>query len=225
MHESRSGTRQVVLLHGLGRTRRSMRRVERRLTEGGHHVINISYKWRSGDIATLAASVVAQLAHLGDDVRFDFVTHSLGSLVLRAAVAHHHLPLERVGRVVMLGPPNEGSEVADALAAGRIIGRICAALLGPAGAELGTVDRGVAARLPPVEFELGVIAGNRSDNPLFSAILGGENDGRVRVDRTRVAGMVDFIVVPVGHRRLVVASMVLEQVAHFLEVGVFKRPF
>jgi triacylglycerol lipase len=223
MPESLSTPRQVVLLHGLGRTRRSMRRVEQTLAARGHRVINISYKWRSGDVATLAGSVAAQLAGVGDDLPLDFVTHSLGSLVLRAAVAHGHLPLARVGRVVMLGPPNEGSEVADALAAGKVIGRMYAALVGPAGAELGTAERGIAVRLPPVEFELGVIAGNRSDNPVFSAILGGENDGRVRVDRTRVAGMVDFIVVPVGHRRLVVASTVLEQVAHFLEFGTFKR--
>jgi triacylglycerol esterase/lipase EstA (alpha/beta hydrolase family) len=200
-----------------------MHGVERMLVKRGYRVTSISYKWRTGDVVKLAANVATQLAELDQHVALDFVTHSLGGIVLRVAVAEGLLPPGRIRRVVMLGPPNEGSELADFMSGIRIIGDLYAAVTGPVGRQLRTAREGVPAQLPPVTFELGVIAGNRNLNPLYSAIFGGENDGRVRVDRARVAGMRDFIVVPSGHTMLVWWPSVLEQVAHFLKAGRFKR--
>ena len=119
--------------------------------------------------------------------RLDFVTHSLGGILVRVAVANGRLPRRRIGRVVMLGPPNGGSELADILPALPGVGSLYAALAGPAGLELGTRSSAVPPRLPPVEFDLGVIAGNHCVNPLLSALLGGPSDGKARVTRTRVA--------------------------------------
>jgi triacylglycerol lipase len=215
-------TRRVVLLHGLGRTPRSMRQLQRVLEASGYVVLNCGYRSRSADIATLARGVAERVAQWEPSAPLNFVTHSLGGILVRAALAYGYLPRDRIRRVVMLGPPNAGSEVVDAFRAIPVVSRIYAAFTGPAGAQLGTTADGLPGQLPPVDFELGVIAGNRSFNPLFSAILGAENDGKVRVDRTRVEGIRELLVVRHWHPLLMTAPSVLQQVVHFLETGAFQ---
>ena len=211
------------MLHGLGRTARSMRPVERALAKRGYLVLNLGYPSRSARIGLLASRVAQQIADWEVDRPLDFVTHSLGGILLRAAVADGLLPLARVRRVVMLGPPNGGSELADVLPGMPVVGPLYRRFTGPAGLELGTMTHAIPPQLPAVAFELGVIAGNRSVNPFFSALLGAPNDGKVRVDRARVEGMRDFIVVPSWHPLLMASRAVTEQILHFLERGEFRR--
>lgn len=222
MAEPTERPRRVVLLHGLGRTPRSMRPLQRVLEASDYVVLNCGYSSRTADIATLARDVADRVSQWEPAAKLDFVTHSLGGILVRAALAYGYLPRDRVRRVVMLGPPNAGSEVVDAFQAIPIVASIYAALTGPAGTQLGTTARGLPAQLPPVDFEVGVIAGNRSFNPLFSAILGAENDGKVRVDRTRVEGIRETVVVPHWHPLLVSAPSVLRYVVQFLERGSFQ---
>jgi pimeloyl-ACP methyl ester carboxylesterase len=222
MAESAEHQRRVVLLHGLGRSPRSMRPLQRALEARDYVVLNCGYRSRSADIATLAADVADRISRWEPGARLDFVTHSLGGILLRAAVAYGSLPRERIRRVVMLGPPNAGSEVVDAFRAVPLVASIYAVVTGPAGVQLGTTASGLPRQLPPVDFEIGVIAGNRSFNPIFSAILGADNDGKVRVERTRVEGMREHLVVPVWHPLLVSSPTVIHQVAHFLETGGFR---
>ena len=200
-----------------------MRPLERVLKASGYRVLNLGYASRSTNIATLARMVAREIGQWEAGRPLDFVTHSLGGILLRVALADGTLPLDRVRRVVMLGPPNGGSELADRLPTLRLLGPLYRRFTGPAGLELGTTSHGVPARLPPVEFELGVIAGNRSMNPFFSAILGAPNDGKVRVDRAAVDGMRDFVVVPSWHPLLMVSAVVTEQTLHFLEHGAFRH--
>jgi triacylglycerol lipase len=200
-----------------------MVRVERALRRRGHEVLNIGYPSRTADVETLAADVTTRIHAWEPAMRLDFVTHSLGGLVLRAMVARNHLPSERVHRAVMLGPPNSGSELADILPTMPVVGPLYRRYTGPAGLELGVGPAGVTARLPEVSFELGVIAGSLSLNPLFSLLLGEANDGKVRVSRTKVSGMQDFLIVRHWHPMLMLAPAVIAQVIHFLETGRFER--
>ena len=200
-----------------------MRRLERTLRTHDYDTLNVGYPSRTADISTLATYVARQIGEWEETGPLHFVTHSLGGILVRIAVASGELPRERIGRVVMLGTPNEGSELADLLAAMPVVGRLYSRLTGPAGLELGTTETGLPARLPAVDFEVGVIAGNRSWNPWFSALLREPNDGKVRVERTKVPGMTDFLVVPHWHPLLLTAPDVIEQVVHFLERGAFRK--
>lgn len=211
---------QVVLLHGLGRSSLSMKRIEWDLRRRGYEVLNVDYPSKRWPIRQLADDVLpaALAAHPGPrGGRVHFVTHSMGGIVLRSYLDRH--PRPDLGRVVMLAPPNQGSEVADTL---RRIPPI-RWLLGPAFLQLGTSPTDVPQRLGPVRFELGIIAGNRSFNPLFSALLKGPDDGKVSVASAQVPGMRDFVVLPTSHTWMMWRRMTLDQIAHFLAQGRFER--
>ena len=144
-----------------------------------------------------------------------FVTHSMGGVLVRSYLRRQ--PEAHRGRVVMLSPPNQGSEIIDAFADSPLLQRF----VGPAGSELGTDSAGIASQLGPVRFSLGIVTGDRSMNPLSSWLIPGPDDGKVGVDRARVDGAADFMVVPATHTFIMNRRDVAEEVVHFLRHGRF----
>ncbi|MCC6929405.1 MAG: alpha/beta fold hydrolase [Gemmatimonadaceae bacterium] len=207
----------VVLLHGLARSSGSMEHMARSLANAGYHVCNIDYPSREHDIATLARDYVAPriAACAPADARVHFVTHSLGGIVVRQLAASGAMP--RIGRVVMLGPPNRGSEVVDALGDWRLFRM----LNGPAGRELGTADTATPRRLGAASFPVGVIAGTRSVNWILSLIIPGEDDGKVAVRNARLDGMRDFAVVSAAHPFLMNDAAAIAMTIRFLAFECF----
>lgn len=214
-HPARDG---VLLLHGIARSPAAMRPLERILGQAGYATLNLAYPARRRDLAGCAEAIApAFVAFTGGVVRIHLVTHSMGGLVARVLLARHRP--DNLGRVVMLGPPSEGSEIADALHRLSLYRRF----FGPAGAELVTRrDAALEARLGFVDYPLGIIAGNRSVYPLASRLwLRGPDDGRVTVARTRVEGMTDHRVLPVAHPTMMRAVRVQAQTLRFLAEGRF----
>ncbi len=210
----------VILLHGLLRSKRSMGRLERSLASHGYKVINIDYPSTKQPIEQLAeeslAPVIARCGQTPGIKKIHFVTHSAGGITVRYYLKHHELPT--LGRVVMLSPPNQGIELVDRFKDNFLF----RALNGPAGLQMGTDMHSVPLKLGPVDFELGVITGNRSLNPIASLLIPGPDDGVIAVERTKVAGMSDFLLIPTTHTFIMMRKGVIEQVLHFLEHGAFK---
>lgn len=208
----------VVLLHGLARTAGSMTVLADRLTEAGFVVVNVDYPSREKTIEELAPLAVGQGL---DDCKaqqaspVNFVTHSLGGILVRYYFSEKR-PVD-LNRVVMLGPPNQGSEVVDSLR--DVPGYY--EWNGPAGMQLGTGPDGVPGQLGPVDFELGVIAGTSSINLILSTFLPDPDDGKVSVASTRVEGMDDFVAMPASHPFIMQDDAVIDQVIHFLQQGRF----
>ena len=208
----------VVLLHGLCRSSRSMEPMRKALVQAGYCVTNVNYPSRHGTVEALSESAIAPAfedCRRRGAAQVHFVTHSLGGILVRSYFARHSASY--VGRVVMLGPPNGGSEVVDRLGSSWLFSLVN----GPAGRELGTRVDSLPNKLGPANFYVGVVAGDRSINWINSLLIPGPDDGKVSVERTKLAGMADHIVVHATHPWMMRKREVIRQTIEFLRNGNF----
>jgi pimeloyl-ACP methyl ester carboxylesterase len=209
----------VVLLHGISRTARSFRKMQTALESTGFATLNLDYASRRKALEALAEDIHPAIQRFADglDGSVHFICHSMGGLLARVYIARYRP--KRLGRVVMLGTPNSGSEIADRL---KDFG-IYRAFFGPAGQQLGTQrDAAIEALFAPVDYPVGIIAGDRSIYPITSAFLPKPHDGRVSVENTRLDRMVDHVVVHTSHPWLVRSGEAIAQTIAFLREGRFK---
>lgn len=224
----------VVLLHGLLRSDSSMTTLEQALSEQGYTVVNMDYPSTEHPIEHLADIYVPQAinqcntqsktqgnahikthSNINSNSNTHFVTHSMGGILVRDYVNRYGSA--NIGRVVMLGPPNQGSEAVDKLRFLPVFGW----LHGPAGLQLGTDQQSRVKQLGAVDFELGVIAGTQSINPLLSVLIPGTDDGKVSVENTKVAGMKAHKIMSVTHPMMMKNEEVIAQIVQFLATGKF----
>jgi pimeloyl-ACP methyl ester carboxylesterase len=220
-HDNHNTSECVILLHGLARSSTSMEPIAERLHAQHYRVVNVDYPSRQYPIAKLAElAIPPALASCREHpiTNIHFVTHSLGGILVRQYLSEHKI--SELNHVVMLAPPNKGSEVVDHLKALPPFEW----LNGPAGEELGTDAASLPNKLGPVNFDAGVIAGTTSVNLLLSLYLPNPDDGKVSVESTKIDGMHDFISLPVSHPFIMKDKAVIDQIIHYLREGHFAHP-
>lgn len=211
----------IILLHGFGGHPVQTALLARRLRGAGFVVCNIGYpSWR-WPIDRIVEHIHARIAPFAKAQvgPVHCVGHSMGGLVLRAYLARHRPP--NLGRVVMLGTPNGGSEIADLLYRLRLHGPI----LYRAGDALRTRRQAtVEQAFGSVDYPLGIIAGDRPMQAwLPGLVFRAANDGKVSVAATHLAGQADHLILPVAHTAMIYTRPVVDQVVHFLRDGQFRR--
>jgi triacylglycerol lipase len=210
----------VILLHGMGRTAFSMQPMEKYLQEHGYLTINRSYPSTSRTIEEIANNIIPEYIEecKKEANKIHFVTHSLGGIIIRYYLQSNSLP--EGSRVVLLCPPNKGSEIADRLRDSAWYKW----LTGPAGQQITTDSNSVPNKLKSIACDVGVITGKRTLEPWFSRLIPGEDDGKVSVENARLAEMKDFLVVDHSHTFIMNSDDVKKQVVNFLRHGYFNRP-
>ncbi len=186
------------------------------LSQAGYKVLNMDYPSHTLSIEKLAEDAVGRAVgecQRNSAAKIHFVTHSLGGILVRSYLKYHEIP--NLGRVVMLGPPNQGSEVVDKLGSLWLFRLIN----GPAGNEMGTDEDSTPSKLGPAHFCVGIIAGNCSINWINSLLILGSDDGKVSVERTKLVGMTDHIIIRAAHPFIMRNRTAIRQTIHFLRTG------
>jgi len=197
-----------------------MSKIEEALARKNYLVWNDGYPSTSHSIERLSATTVRkglEYCEKNQAQTVHFVTHSLGGILVRQYLQHH--TISNLGRVVMLSPPNHGSEVADLLRDYKIY----QVVLGPAGQQIGTDKDSLTEKLEPVKGEIGIITGVNSSDPWFSPVIPGDDDGKVSVESAKLDEMSDFLTVPNGHTFIMRDAIVIKQILYFLDNGAFNR--
>lgn len=219
----------VVLVHGLGRSSRSLRPLAVALQARGHSTWLVDYPSTRHDVHALVdgwlAPTLDALLNDPDGLPVHVVTHSMGGILLRAYLERSPRRLPTGSRVVMLAPPNGGSEVIDRLGPAGWFQRA----MGPAAQQLNTHPDGLVRSLPGwhhhdrsgTPVPLGIVAGTRSADPWFNGFFDGQHDGKVSVASAHLHGSADTLVVPATHTFMMNAPIVQQAVLTFLHHGRF----
>ncbi len=210
----------VILLHGLARSETSFNRLALYLKQEGFYVVNIDYPSCKKNIQSLSIEAINRGIKECMKVRpskIHFVTHSMGGILVRQYLVLNKI--ENLGRVVMLSPPNQGSEAVDKLKGYKIYKWIG----GPAGQQLGTDENSVPNMIGPADYDVGIITGDRTINPFLSMMIPGKDDGKVSVKRAKLSGMKDFIVVHKSHAFIMTDLDTINQIIYFIENGIFNH--
>ena len=208
----------VIVLHGLARTRQSMRHISQKLQTEGFIVRNVGYPSRKYSIETLCErflTPVVKEACLASSQPVHFVTHSMGGIIVRYYMNTHGVA--GIGRIVMLAPPNHGSEVADLLSQNRV----SRWFWGPSLQQLGTSTNSLTAQLPPIPVPCGIIAGTYPGLGLFHRTLPTPNDGVVSAQSTRNGPQSIHKTVPYTHTFIMAKKDVITAACRFLLTGTF----
>ena len=213
--------RAVLILHGLVATRWTMRLLADHLRDnGGYTVVNVEYPSTRQPMSEHAKALARVIEGLPEVEQLNFIGHSMGNIVIRHYMADMQKKYgrqdSRLGRVVMIAPPNHGSLTATRWSDNSAF----KAVLGRPGRQLGIEWSGLEGNLavPPCQF--GIIAGGRGKSG-FSPFLPGDDDGRICVETTKLVGAHDFVIVSNIHEFIGNDPRTFDLTLKFLDEGCF----
>ena len=210
-----SGTA-VITLHGILRSSKSWTDLQRVLQPDGYTFVSIDYPSTQQSISDFADQLQGLIVSLEGIERIHFVVHSMGGLIVRRWCQQYSDP--RVERLVMIGTPNSGAEVASMLQKNLLFQLI----FGPSGQELVADPETFISTLPLPTMEFAVIAGAKGDSNGFNPLIPGDDDGIVTVKSARLPGAQDYLSVRSLHSFLPWHPEVMDATRRFLSTGALR---
>jgi pimeloyl-ACP methyl ester carboxylesterase len=207
----------VMLVHGIIRSSKSFKALAARLQEDGYTVVGFDYPSTRTDIRDSAEYLHSVIESLDKVEEINFVVHSMGGIVVRSYLDKH--TDKRIKRMVMMGVPNGGANMADRLRKNSLYRLI----YGPAGQQLNSDPDGLIAKLPTPQFEFAIIAGGRNSSTGYNPLVPGDDDGTVSVTSARLPGAADFLLVRCTHSFLMKNDAVIDATVRFLESGRLRK--
>lgn len=210
----------VILIHGIIRSSKSFEKMKKACQETGRLVVPFDYPSTQCTIPENAQYLEQVINSLEGIQEIDLIVHSMGGLVVRSWLAQQKKVDPRIKRMVMLGVPNRGANMADRFRSNLLF----KVIFGPAGQQLVTeANSDFIANLPTPPFSFGVLAGGRNTLKGYNPLINGDNDGTVGVSSTRLPGATDFILLPVIHSFMMSDTASIEHTLRFLETGKFRE--
>ncbi|MBT4866816.1 MAG: alpha/beta fold hydrolase [Planctomycetaceae bacterium] len=207
----------VMLVHGIIRSSKSFNTMAVRLKKDGYTVVGFDYPSTRTDIRDSAEYLRSVIESLDKVNEINFVVHSMGGIVVRTYLDKHND--KRINRMVMMGVPNGGANMADRMRKNSLYRLI----YGPAGQQLGSDPEGLIAKLPTPKFEFAIIAGGRNTLTGYNPLVPGDDDGTVSVTSARLPGATDFLLVPCMHTFMMNHEAVIDSTLRFLESGQLRK--
>lgn len=205
--------RAVILIHGLLQSSKCMADMAVHFERAGYTTVEFDYPSTQVSIPEAARYLDKVIQSLDGIDEINFVTHSMGGLVVRA----YSMDFQdaRIKRMVMLGTPNQGAELADIVHQYWFL-RTAA---GPGARQLGTRGDGLIPKLPLPKCEFAVIAGCRGTPVGWNPLIRGDDDGTVTVESTKLPGAADFVTVCAFHSRLLWEEESISHTVNFIKEG------
>ncbi|WP_425615639.1 esterase/lipase family protein [Anatilimnocola sp. NA78] len=217
--------RAVITMHGLIRSREAMEGIGEFLAkEGDYEWVNVGYASTRRTVDQHAESLAKVIDGLDGVDEINFVCHSLGNIVVRRYLGEAATPNPkwkpdpRIKRLVMLGPPNNGAELAKRFKGNKLV----AMVLGSSGKMLAGDWEQVSTRLCVPKCEFGIIAGGNGTDDGANLLIAGDDDAVVAVAETRLPGACDFRTVNLLHGQLMNNDQVRTYALNFLQQGCFE---
>ncbi len=213
-----SATQLIFLIHGINSSPKDFKKMETAFKSYDYKVINFGYHSKVYTVNQIADNFLKRkIASVSQNDTINFITHSLGAIVLRAYLRDNKP--KNIGKIVMIAPPNQGSEVANFFK-DFFLYKI---FYHKSGASL-SYNGIKKLALPNCDnYFCGIIAGTHTQLPFFSIFIKGEDDGKISVERTKLKGMKDFITLPYPHDTILKKQETIIQCKEFIKNGKFKH--
>ncbi|MGA2624642.1 MAG: hypothetical protein ABSF91_12360 [Bacteroidota bacterium] len=211
----------VYLIHGYGSSTLLLKSIENYLKKNGFETVNYSYHSIRDDIRKTGHNLYNQIKQDRIDT-VSFVTHSMGALVMRALLTYSikDSSFPTIYRIVMITPPNHGTEIADFFSSSSIF----KFFLGPNVENMKTDSNSLANRLPlPLKSQVGIIVGEKSDSTGYNPFIKGSNDGYVTPDEAKLGMEKDFRIIYKSHTLITQSKKTRRLVLSFLRNGTFGK--
>ncbi|MGD9638091.1 MAG: esterase/lipase family protein [Alphaproteobacteria bacterium] len=209
----------VVLVHGLGRSCNMFNKMKKQLKNSGYNVVAISYPSTRYNLSEHVDNLENLLNNLDGIESISFVAHSLGNIIIRAAMAKRSKWRSniKVKRFVQIAPPNNGSVLAEKVRNWGIVRAFY-------GDVLDDLIPEKVKELPTPDCEFGIIAGgNGTEKGMCPIFFKSDNDMIVKVEETRISGYSDFFVVDALHSFMPSYTNVIAATELFLSSGRFSK--